>query len=313
MEIPVYLFTGFFESGKTRFVQETMEDERFNSGEKTLMIICESGIEEYDETKYPFNNVDFVTVKNEADINPKNFRKWEKEYKPEKVVVEYNGMWLVDNLYKNLPPNWQVYQEMFFANAMTFIPYNNNMRQLTVDKLRGAELVVLNRAEDSIDTQEVHKIVRGVSKRAQIAYEFSDGRVAYDDIEDPLPYDIDADVIEVKDEDYAVFYRDINEEINKYIGKTVKFKGICAKEKDMPKDTFIAGRHVMTCCIDDIQYLPFVCISDSADKIKSRDWKMITGTVEFEHNKLYDGKGPVLRIKSVAVTTKPEDEVAVFY
>ena len=312
MDIPVYLFTGFLESGKTKFIQETMEDERFNSGEKTLMIICERGMEQFDTEKFAFNNVDIINVKSEDELNTAAFKKWEKEYKPQKVVVEYNGMWMIDNLYTKLPKNWPVYQEMCFANAPMFIPYNANMRQLTVDKLRGAELFVLNRATENIDTEEIHKIVRGISKRVQIAYEFTDGRVAYDEIVDPLPYDINADTIEIKDDDYAVFYRDINEEIKNYIGKTVKFKGICAKEKDMPKNTFLAGRHVMTCCVDDIQYLPFVCICDDI-KLKSRDWRMITGKVEFEYNELYEGKGPVLKIESISITTPPTEEVAVFY
>ena len=313
MDIPVYLFTGFLESGKTKFIQETMEDDRFNSGEKTIIIVCESGIEEYDVDKFAFDNVAIVTVKSESELTTANFKKWEKEFKPEKAVIEYNGMWMIDNLYTRLPENWPVYQEMCFIEASTFFAYNSNMRQLMFDKLKGAELIVLNRATDDIDTQEVHKIVRGASKRAQIAYEFKDGRVAYDDIEDPLPYDIEADVIEIKDEDYAVFYRDINEEIKKYIGKTVKFKAICAKEKDMPNDVFLAGRHVMTCCADDIQYLPFVCISDGAKKVKSREWKMVTATVEFEYNDLYEGEGPVLKTQSVAITTKPAEELAVFY
>lgn len=311
MEIPVYLFTGFFESGKTKFIQETMEDNRFNSGEKTLMIICERGMEQYDVSKFASDNVDIVNVKTEDELNTQNFKKWEKEYKPAKAVIEYNGMWMVDNLYTKLPENWPVYQEMCFANAPMFIPYNTNMRQLTVDKLRGAELFVLNRATENLDMEEIHKIVRGISKRVQIAYEFTDGRVAYDEIEDPLPYDIEADVIEVKDDDYAVFYRDINEEIKNYIGKTVKFKGICAKESDMPKNTFLAGRHVMTCCVDDIQYLPFVCIGDVA--VKSREWKMITAKVEFEYHEMYEGNGPVLKIESASITTPPKDEVAVFY
>ena len=313
MDIPVYLFTGFLESGKTKFIQETMEDDRFNSGEKTLLIICERGIEEYDVSKFAFDNVEIINVKSADELTPRAFKRWEKEYRPEKAVVEYNGMWMVDDLYRNLPENWPVYQEMFFAEASTFIPFNANMRQLMFDKLKGAELVVLNRATDNIDTQEVHKIVRGASKRAQIAYEFADGRVAYDDIEDPLPYDIEADVIEVKDEDYAVFYRDINEEIKKYIGKTVKFKGICAKERDMPKDTFLAGRHVMTCCVEDIQYMPFVCVTEDKIKLKSRDWRMITARIDFEYHEMYEGDGPVLKIQSVSLTTPPVEEVAVFY
>ena len=47
MNIPVYLFTGFLESGKTKFIQETLEDERFNDGTPTLLLLCEEGIEEF--------------------------------------------------------------------------------------------------------------------------------------------------------------------------------------------------------------------------------------------------------------------------
>ena len=48
MPIPVYAFTGFLDAGKTKFIQETLEDERFNTGERTLVLICEEGEEEYD-------------------------------------------------------------------------------------------------------------------------------------------------------------------------------------------------------------------------------------------------------------------------
>ena len=56
-EIPVYLFTGFLEAGKTRLVQETMEDERFNAGESTLILLCEEGEEELDVSSFPYKNV----------------------------------------------------------------------------------------------------------------------------------------------------------------------------------------------------------------------------------------------------------------
>lgn len=51
-EIPVYLFTGFLEAGKTKFIQETFEDPRFNNGENTLLLVCEEGIEEYDPSRF---------------------------------------------------------------------------------------------------------------------------------------------------------------------------------------------------------------------------------------------------------------------
>ena len=56
-EIPVYLFVGFLESGKTKFIQETFEDPNFDSGDKTLLLICEEGEEEYNPKKFAFPGV----------------------------------------------------------------------------------------------------------------------------------------------------------------------------------------------------------------------------------------------------------------
>ena len=38
-DVPVFLFTGFLESGKTKFIQETLEEKRFKSGESKLIIV----------------------------------------------------------------------------------------------------------------------------------------------------------------------------------------------------------------------------------------------------------------------------------
>ena len=128
-----------------------------------------------------------------------------------------------------------------FADAKTFFTYNQNMRSLMVDKLMSCEMIVLNRTPDNIDKEEVHKIVRGISRRATITYDYPDGHVEYDDIEDPLPFDINAPVIEIADEDYAVWYRDMSEETEKYDGKVVKFKGIVARDLKLGKDALIIG------------------------------------------------------------------------
>ena len=112
-----------------------------------------------------------------------------------------------------------------FADAQTFQGYNANMRQLVVDKLMGAELVVFNRMTPGADIMPFHKIARAVNRKIDIMYEYTDGTSQFDEIVDPLPFDINASVIEIKDEDYALFYRDITEEPKKYDGKTVSFKG----------------------------------------------------------------------------------------
>ena len=149
-------------------------------------------------------------------MNIPNLARIAYESRAEKIVIEYNGMWQVTELLANMPDNWGVYQVMFFADGSTFLNYNANMRSLVVDKLNFAELTVFNRFEKSFDVQEFHKIVRGVSRRSEICYEYTDGQVAYDDIEDPLPFDIEADHIVIDDRDYAIWYRDIMDEPEKY-------------------------------------------------------------------------------------------------
>ena len=312
-EIPVYLFLGFLESGKTKFIQDTLCDERFNSGEKTLLIVCEEGEEEYDPSLFSGNNVTIKLIEDEADITPKKLSAMQKETSCERVIIEYNGMWQIDNLLSNLPKGFTLVQCMMFADATTFINYNANMRNQTVDKLKVSELVVFNRMNKDIDKMELHKIVRGISRRCDIAYEYPDGTVEYDDIEDPLPFDIDAPVIKIEDTDYALWYRDLLEETDKYNGKTVKFRAIAAYDNRMPDNTFVAGRHVMTCCIDDVEYSPIVCICKSKHSIKSRDWIMVTGTIKIEYCKFYQGKGPVIHIEETAMTSAPAQELATFY
>ena len=312
-QIPVYMFTGFLEGGKTRFMQETLCDKRFNDGERTLVIMCEEGIEELAPSKFPSKYVYIETIDDPDDISPELFTEMLNKHKAERVLIEYNGMWLLSDLARFLPKDWVIYQEFMFVDAKTFLPYNANMRSLMVDKLMTAELVVLNRADDSLDKMEIHKIIRGISRRCNIAYEYADGHVEYDDIEDPLPFDIDAPVIDIGDEDYAIWYRDMSEELKKYSGKTVRFKGIVARNPRLPDGIFIAGRHIMTCCADDIEYSGLVCKWDKADTLTQRQWVTVTASIEIRFNRIYGGRGPVLTVIDVQPAEKPEKEVATFY
>ena len=312
-EIPIYLFTGFLESGKTKLIQETMEDKRFNAGESTIILMCEEGIEELDLSTFSSENVHLVTVEDPSELTREYLSKLESLYKAERVLVEYNGMWPLDAFYSALPENWLVYQEFMLADATTFLQYNLNMRQQVVDKLQSCEVIVFNRYNDSIDKDELHKIVRGSSRKAAIGYEYEDGTFVQDTIEDPLPYDLSADVVVIRDDDYAIFYRDLSEEMDKYIGKTIAFRGIVARDKSLPDTQFVIGRHVMTCCEADITYRGLVVIDKEPVPVSTRDWLQITATISLEYSRIYRGKGPVLRLIEASPTVKPEREVATFF
>ena len=228
-------------------------------------------------------------------------------------MVEYNGMWQLDAFYNALPEHWLVYQEFMMADATTFLQYNANMRQQMVDKLQSCEVIVFNRCPKDVDKNELHKIVRASSRKAAIGYEYEDGTFEQDDIEDPLPYDLEADTVVIKDEDYAVFYRDLSEEMDKYIGKTITFKGIVARDKALPDTQFVIGRHVMTCCEADITYRGLAVVASEAAPVETRDWLIVTAKIALEYNKVYRGKGPVLRLIEASPAKKPENEVATFF
>jgi uncharacterized membrane protein YcgQ (UPF0703/DUF1980 family) len=178
-----------------------------------------------------------------------------------------------------------------------------------VDKLLNCEMIVLNRTPENLDKEAIHKVVRGISRRTAITYDYPDGHVEYDDIEDPLPFDINAPVITIKDEDYALFYRDLSEDMGKYNGKTVKFKGLIARDGN----NILAGRHVMTCCADDIAFHPLVCVFANPTNLNTRDWVTLTGTLKVEKHKLYRGQGPVLYVSGTEFAVAPAQEVATFY
>ena len=293
-QIPVYAFTGFLDSGKTKFIQETFEDERFNAGERTLLLVFEEGEEEYDLSTYPHKNV-FIETLDQQSVTTKQLQSLLKKYKAERVVVELNGMQQVGDLYMKFPEGWVVAQEVMFADSTTIMAYNANMRNLVMDKLVGAQMVVFNRLEKGTDVMPFHKLARAASRNIDILYDYTDGTTEFDEIEDPLPFDINAPVICVNDQDYALWYRDVTAEPEKYDGKTVCFKAQVAMLRRDKNGMFAPGRFVMTCCVDDIQFCGIPCRYDKAATLESRAWVMVTAKITAEKHKLYKGDiGPVL-------------------
>ncbi len=312
-EIPVYLFTGFIDAGKTTFIQETLEDPAFNDGQRTLLLMCEEGEEELKPIKFTSSNVKVVKVEDEEELTAAYLEQLQFDTNCEKVVVEYNGMWVLDTFYNNMPEGWTVYQEMTFADSQTFQMYNNNMRNLTFDKLKSTETIVFKRFTKEMDKMPFHKIVRAVNRRCDIIYEYGPDNIEIDNIEDPLPFDINADIIKIEDRDYALWYSDMNDEEEKYYGKTVNFKGRVLIGGGLDNDEFVIGRHIMTCCIEDIQFGGLVAKYPDSQSLEHGGWAEMTARIEREYNKMYQSKGPVFHVISVEMCQAPEDEIATFY
>ena len=317
--IPVYLFVGFLESGKTKFIQETMEDPQFDSGDKTLLLVCEEGEEEYNPDAFGFGGVTVRYLTDRSQLNRATLEQLEKESACGRVVLEYNGIWTLAELGEALPPHWLVYQCIATADGTTIKTYagDNAMRSLLLDKISRSELLVVNRAE-KVDSQEdhqmIHKLVRMAIRRSDIAYEYAGGQVAYDDIPDPLPFDIEAPVIEIPDDCFGIWYMDCMDQPEKYDGKTVRFLAQVCHSNKVGKDAFVPGRFAMTCCADDIQFIGFPCRLEGAKKLRQRDWIKVTARCNLKFHPVYQGqmpesKGPVLTALEVVPAPAPAEDV----
>lgn len=315
-EISVYLFLGFLDSGKTKFIQETLEDGRMENGERTMLLICEEGEEEYRPEKFKVKNVAVERIENPDDLNEGNLYYLTRKNRARRVVVEYNGTWLLQSFFDAMPESWVINQMMTFFDSATFINYNKNMRQLVFDKINMTQMVVFNRFKGEYDKTEYHKTVRGISRRPDIVYEYVGGRPEYDDIEDPMPFDVNAPVIEIEDKDFALFYRDLSEKPQEYAGKTVSFKGMAAVSKKLPAGCIVIGRFIMTCCEADIAYDGFALQTNGlASDVETKDWFKVIAKVGYGYSPVYRQEGPVLEAEKLERCSPlpPEESVATFY
>ena len=314
MELPVYLFTGFLEAGKTRFLQETLADPKFfdKGKDRTLVLLCEEGEEELEPAEFASKDVFIEIIDSTRRINPDKLEALRRKYDATRLMVEYNGMWLVSDFISALPEGWFVAQELFFADSSTIGVFNANMRNLVVDKLSSCDIAVFNRCTGDTDTTALHKLVRAVSRRPNIIYENVDGSVVYDDVEDPLPFDVNAPVIEIGDGDWALFYRDLSENMDTYDGKTVSFLGQVNGCGRSLRGGFVVGRPIMTCYVEDIRFGGLLC-EDGGDRVTDEAWIRIRAKIRIKRTHLYGRKGPVLSLVDLKTAAAPEDPVATFY
>lgn len=312
-QIPVFVFTGFLDAGKTKFIQETLENRDFVEGRRTLLLVCEQGEEEYDPTRFASEDIFYEKIEQAEDLSGALVLSLVSKHRANQVMVEYNGMWALDMLYQSVVPPLAVVQEFSFFDSSTILTYNNNMRTQTVDKLRSCDLAIFNRVPKGADVMPFHKLVRGVSRNADIVYDHSDGTIERDEIADPMPFDKNASVIEIEDRDFALWYRDMGENLTEYSGKTVKFRGQITRNPKLRKNEIAVGRKIMVCCADDIAYSGLVAEYDGASHYQDGEWVMVTAEIILKNHPLYQSKGPVLVIKTLAYTDAPTEEIATFY
>ena len=333
-QIPVFLINGFLEAGKTDFLKFTMGQEYFQAEGTTLLLLCEEGESEFDDAFLEKYNTVKVLIENETDFNKENLKKLQDKYSPERIIIEWNGMWNQDDLLDgpmsetalaeqqnrepayelSLPESWSIYQIITIIDGSTFDLYLNNMKSLIGQMLRSAELAIVNRCDNVSDEKLVdyRRKIRAMGQNAVIVLEDKDGEIPQDTLPEDLPYDINASSIDVKPEDYGTWFMDCMDNPDRYIGKDITFTAMMLKRKNMPANECVPGRMAMTCCAQDMTFLGFVTKGkpEVLAPFNTRDWVKLTATVGMEEREEYSGEGPVLELKSIAFTGPIEEPVA---
>lgn len=310
--VPIYLLTGFLESGKTSFLNFTLQQDYFYTEGRTLLILCEEGEEEYDKAVLEMSNTVVEVIEKEEDLTPDRLATMDILYQPERVIIEYNGMWLVSNFEKmEKPAGWGIEQQITCVDASTFQMYMANMKSIFMDMVRGSDMVVFNRCKKEDPLATYRRGIKVANQRAEVIFEDEEGEL--DDIfQDEMPFDVNAPVIEILPEDYGIWFVDAMDHPETYVDKTVKFKARVMKPRGMGSKFFVPGRTAMTCCADDTTFLGYVCKSAFAPKLNPGQWVEVTAKVGIENRMEYQGEGIVLYADFVEPCEPLEEEMVYF-
>ncbi len=306
-KIPYYLINGFLESGKTEFIRYTISQDYFKMKEKTLLILCEEGVEEYDEKLLKKNNTVMESIEDEEDFTIDAIKDLIIKHKPARIVIEYNGMWNMKDL--KMPESMELAQHITIIDGTTFENYYQNMRPLMAEMIKKSELVIVNRCDAIEDYNSCRRALRAINPAAEIVLEDANGEVEEELV---LPYDWEADFIELDDESYGIWFMDAMDNIGKYEGKKISYTAMVMKPDGLSRNYMIPGRPAMTCCEDDMIFMGYVCYTTHAPKYNTKDWIKLTATVKYEFRHDYNGMGPVLYAESIERTAPPKRPIITF-
>lgn len=305
----VYMINGFLESGKTEFITYTLAQPYFQTRGTTLLLLCEEGEVEYDEELLKKSRTVLELIEKEEDFNPNRLLELEKKYKPERIIVEYNGMWNFKNM--KLPWHWKIEQQITTIDGSTFQTYYTNMRSLLAEMIRNSEMIIMNRCDGIQDLSSYKRNIKAVNPRADIIFEDANGEIT-EIMEDDLPYDLKQEILQLDDYGYGIWYLDSMDHPERYIGKKVEFTAMVLKPEDFPKGYFVPGRMAMTCCADDMAFLGYPCEYAGVEDLAQKEWVRVKANVAKEYREEYQGEGPVLHAVSVEKTKAPKNAVISF-
>ena len=312
MPAPVYLFTGFLDSGKTSLIKDTLQDKNFMEGiDRTLILCFEQGEVEYENDFLDQHNAFIEFFDASTELTVEKIKELDTIYHPSQVFIEYNGSESVSELIlSGMPSYWPLVQILTTVDASTFENYINNMRSLLYEQLKYSDVVICNRCTEDTSASLLRGNIKAINRRAQIFYEGMFGEPAHLKA-GILPFDKNADVIDIKDDDYGLWYMDATEHPDDYNGKTIILRGKYAEDLPGYEHSFIMGRQAMVCCAQDTSLCAITVTGVNVKEMTKNMWLEIEGelkTVPIEGG----GKTLVLYAKRANAYNPPADEYVYF-
>ena len=305
----VYIIYGFLESGKSQFINFTVSQDYFKQDEPTLIIQCEEGEVEYDETELKSLNTYLETVEEYDEFNPEKLEELAKKYDADRIIIEYNGMWNAKDIEERMPLDWAIRQQITIIDGVTFETYVANMRSLFAEMIRNSEMCIMNRCHDVDKLNGYKRTIKSLNTGIETVFEDEEGEIDLPLTDEDLPYDLKADLVEIKPEDYGIFYLDVWDNPDRYAGKRFHIQTLVMKEPRLPKNFFVAGRPAMTCCADDLVFMGLICKSKEAKNLVDKNTVDMIVSIVKEYRSDYSGEGPVLYAERCVKTTPMKDPV----
>ncbi|MCR5102625.1 MAG: GTPase [Butyrivibrio sp.] len=303
----LYFINGFLEAGKTRFIRDILKQEYFQIDGKTLIIACEEGNTEYDTNELSKVRADIEYIENEEDFTDEALKSLEKKYKPARIIIEYNGMWNKKN-HEFIRYRRDVVEVVIF-DATTFKLYSDNMRTQLAEHVRRADLALFYQSDKVRDQLAMFlRNLKAINQKLSFVFRGENEDIMLD-MDETLPYDIEEDDLFLDDKDFAVFCIDVQERVERYIGKQVHFTARAYKLKDNNDFEFVAGRYIMTCCEADMTFLGILCSYMKAYELKNKEWVNVTGIIKITFDEAENRNIPVCRVTKLEKAVTPKNEI----
>ena len=311
MAAPVYLFTGFLDSGKTTLIKDTLCDEDFMRGtDRTLIICLEQGEVEYTNEFLDAHNAFIEFLDASTQLTVERMRELDTIYHPNQVFIESNGSESVsETLLSGMPDFWPLVEILTTVDASTFGNYINNMRSLMFEQLRYSDVVICNRCTEDTSGSLLRGNIKAINRKAQIFYEGNFGEPV--NLKGgTLPFDKSKPLIDIKDDDYGLWYMDASEHPDDYEGKSIILRGAYAEPLQKHPNSFVLGRRAMVCCSEDTALCGITVTGVKVKALKKNAWYEVEGNLKTVP--VADGKTLVLYASAIRNYNAPTDEFVYF-